>query len=156
VLRRGGISCKNPRAVYCVATPLAWCRWRLFERMQTRWGLLIVGAPTPQEKQTVACLTVDTWSLPCRSWKRRFGPFLWFLLIAKCQNVLTVLITFIDVLWKDLISWLFWFFKMFWTYYTDHRALFVTAGLMFGCIVCLYSDRNVFLNIWALISDLCL
>jgi len=30
--------------------------------MQTRSCPLIVGAPTPQEKQTVVCLTVNTWS----------------------------------------------------------------------------------------------
>ena len=82
---------------------VAWCRWRLLQRMQTRSCSPVVGDPTPQENQTVVCLTVDTWSQPCltvdtwsqpcRSWKRRFGHILLFLLITKWQNLLTVVNT---------------------------------------------------------------
>jgi len=46
VLRAGGISCKNPRAVYCVATPLdVGARPKKFRCPEPEPQLLV---PTPQ------------------------------------------------------------------------------------------------------------
>jgi len=50
VLRGGGISCKNPRAVYCVATPLHWT---------THHGSLV--RRNFQRRRTVVSCVDDQW-----------------------------------------------------------------------------------------------
>jgi len=126
---------------------MAWCRRRLLERMYTRSCLLIVGAPHHKKNK----LQPDSrhLNLALLQLKKTFNVFDTFCDFCSSQNdkICWLLSLLLDVLRKDLISWPFWFFKMFWTYHADLRALFFTAGLF-------YSDWNGLSIILALTSDL--
>jgi len=108
---------------------MAWCRRRLLERMYTRSCLLIVGAPHHKKNK----LQPDSrhLNLALLQLKKTFNVFDTFCDFCSSQNdkICWLLSLLLDVLRKDLISWSFWFFKMFWTYHADLRALFFCCRL---------------------------
>jgi len=91
------------------------------------------------------------WSLPdsrhlkltLSKLEKTFWHILLFLLIIKWQNLLIVVITYRSFM-KGSNFLIVLVIQNIWTYYADHRALFVTAGLMFGRIVRFHSHWNSF------------